>query len=291
MRTGLMRRSIVLALGAAAAATTAAGCQTLPSLGANGLLHPARHRLDASQRAAAPAVVYQAGAVALAGWRLPASGPRRGTIVYLHGVADNRAGAVGVAARFNPRGFDVVAYDSRAHGDSGGDVCTYGYYEKRDLQRVLDVLDSGPFILIGSSLGAAVALQTAAEDARISAVVAAEAFSDLATVARERAPWFFTRGSIRRALDLAERTGNFKIDEVSPAAAAGRISIPVLLIHGARDGETPPIHSQRIFDALRGPRRLSIVDGAGHNQSLHASWPEIERWIDEVIAPLASAVR
>jgi pimeloyl-ACP methyl ester carboxylesterase len=134
-------------------------------------------------------------------------------------------------------------------------------------------------------------LQTAAEDARISAVVAAEAFSDLATVARERAPWFFTRGSIRRALDLAERTGNFKIDEVSPAAAAGRISIPVLLIHGARDGETPPIHSQRIFDALRGPRRLSIVDGAGHNQSLHASWPEIERWIDEVIAPLASAVR
>jgi uncharacterized protein len=288
---GLIGRSIALALCTAAAAATAVGCRTLPSLGANGLLHPARHRLDASQRAAAPPVVYQADAIQLAGWRLPANAARRGTIVYLHGVADNRAGALGVAARFNPRGFDVVAYDSRAHGDSGGDVCTYGYYEKRDLRRVLDVLGAGPFVLVGSSLGAAVALQTAAEDARVSAVVAAEAFSDLATVARERAPWFFTRGSIRRAFEIAEQTGGFTIDEVNPAAAARRITIPVFLLHGARDHETPPAHSHRIFDALRGPRRLSIVDGAGHNQSLHASWPEIERWIDEVIDPVATAVR
>jgi hypothetical protein len=60
-------------------------------------------------------------------------------------------------------------------------------------------------VLLGASLGAAVALQEAAEDPRVSAVVAAETFSDLRIVAAERAPFFFTRGIIGKALKLAEQ--------------------------------------------------------------------------------------
>ena len=99
--------------------------------------------------------------------------------------------------------------------------------------RVIDQVGSGPVVVIGSSLGAAVGLQAAAEDPRISAVVAAESFSDLKTVATERAPWFFTDGAIRRSFALAERLGRFRVEEVSPVAAAARIHVPVFLIHGA----------------------------------------------------------
>jgi uncharacterized protein len=185
--------------------------------------------------------------------------------------------------RLSARGFDVVAYDSRAHGDSGGEICTYGFYEKRDLHRVIDVLESGPVIVMGSSLGGAVALQAAAEDARISAVIAAESFSDLRTVAAERAPWFFTATTVRQALALAETEGRF--DAVSPRDAARRISVPVLLIHGAVDHKTPPEHSRRIFESLNGRKRLLLVEDAGHNQSLHSSsvWSEIESWIESVL--------
>src|SRR6185436_14421434 len=112
----------------------------------------------------------------------------RGTIVYLHGVADNHSSAAGVIRRFLPRGFLVIAYDSRAHGDSDGAACTYGFYEKADLRRVIDALPPGPVALIGTSLGAAVAVQAAAGDSRVTTVVAAETFSDLRTVATERAP-------------------------------------------------------------------------------------------------------
>ena len=174
-----------------------------------------------------------------------------------------------------------MAYDSRAHGESAGDFCTYGFNEKRDLRRVIDQVESGPVVVIGSSLGAAVGLQAAAEDPRISAVVAAESFSDLKTVATERAPWFFTDGAIRRSFALAERLGHFRVEEVSPVAAAARIHVPVFLIHGADDRETPPEHSRRIFDALGGPKRLLILEGAGHNQSLQPStWAEIENWLE-----------
>jgi pimeloyl-ACP methyl ester carboxylesterase len=95
--------------------------------------------------------------------------------------------------RFRKLGFDVVAYDSRANGESEGDACTYGFHEKEDLREVLNSIEKGPVILLGSSLGAAGALQLAASDQRITAVVAAETFSDLRTVVTERAPFFFTQ--------------------------------------------------------------------------------------------------
>ena len=261
------------------------GCGSLRAAGANGLLHPARRVLDAKLRETHPQVTFAGADVTLAGWKFPARGARRGTVVYLHGIADNRGSGLSAALRLSARGFDVVAYDSRAHGDSGGEICTYGFYEKRDLERVLDALESGPVIVIGSSLGGAVALQAAAEDPRISAVIAAESFSDLRTVATERAPWFFTARTIRQALVLAETQGGFRVDAVSPKDAARRISVPVLLIHGALDHETPPDHSQRIFDSLGGRKRLLLVQGAGHNQSLQPSsvWSEIDSWIDSVL--------
>jgi pimeloyl-ACP methyl ester carboxylesterase len=57
--------------------------------------------------------------------------------------------------------------------------------------------------------------------------------------------------------------------------------VPVLLIHGAADRETPPAHSQRIFNVLNSPKRLLLVPGAGHNDVLAGPevWQEIESWI------------
>lgn len=204
--------------------------------------------------------------------------------MYLHGIADNRASSAGVVRRYRGRGFDVIAYDNRAHGDSDGEVCTYGYYEKEDLKHVIEGARAAPIFLVGTSLGAAVALQTAADDPRVSGVVAAEVFSDLRTVARERTPFFLPEHVIRKAFKIAEQRGRFEIDAVSPADAARRIRVPVLLIHGARDAQTRPEHSQRVYDALTGPKRLILVDGAGHNHSLSggAVWNEIDQWIEDV---------
>jgi dipeptidyl aminopeptidase/acylaminoacyl peptidase len=73
---------------------------------------------------------------------------------------------------------------------------------------------------------------------------------------------------------------------VSALAAAAKITVPVFLIHGDADVETPPNHSRRVFAALRGPKRLLLVPGAPHNGSLRSEvWDEIERWIDTVVPP------
>lgn len=218
--------------------------------------------------------------VALKGWLFRAVGERRGTIVYLHGVADNRASVKGVAQRYVPRGYAVLAYDSRAHGDSTGDACTYGYYEKYDLTKAIDFLKAPAVSVIGVSLGAAVAIQAAVDDPRVTSVVGISTFSDLRTVASERAPFFASSGNIRDALALAETKGHFVVDEVSPVKAAARLSIPVLLIHGAEDHETPPAHSERVFKALAGPKRLILLPKTGHGVGLdEPTWKIIDDWV------------
>jgi pimeloyl-ACP methyl ester carboxylesterase len=281
MARSLSRSLVAVGVVVAAAAGTWGNHVAIPAWGANALLHPGRRILEPAVAARYETVRFTGDGVDLEGWRVPALGPRRGTVVYLHGVADNRGSALG-AVRLTRRGFDLVAYDSRGHGGSGGDACTYGFYERRDLRKVIDTLPAEAVVLMGTSLGGAIALQAAAEDSRIRAVVALESFSDLATVAAERAPAVMTRGAIRRALAIAERIGRFQVAEVSPADAARRLTIPVLLVHGESDRETPPSHSERIFEALAGPKRLLLVPAAGHNQSLNAStWAEVERWIDE----------
>jgi fermentation-respiration switch protein FrsA (DUF1100 family) len=104
-------------------------------------------------------------------------------------------------------------------------------------------------------------------------------------VATERAPFFFTSRIITRAFQLAEVQAGFQADAVSPMTAAAEIRIPVLLIHGAADTETPPEHSRRVLAALAGPKRLILVPGARHNEALRDSWGEVERWLEETLSP------
>src|SRR5262245_29604210 len=206
--------ALVVVIGLTAAGVAVLWSQ-LPGIGAGGLLHPSRRPMTATAPPTCIDSTFDGAGVTISGWRCRQAGDTRGTIVYLHGIADNRAGAGGpgsVIQRFGSRGFDVIAYDSRAHGNSGGDTCTYGFFEKEDLRRVIDQAARGPVVLIGTSLGAAVALQEAAGDPRVRAVIAAESFSDLRTVAIERAPRFFTRGTIDRAFALAEQQGHFQVD-------------------------------------------------------------------------------
>jgi len=283
-----MRKRVTIAISIlillAAVGVTIAQSQ-LPMIGASALLYPSRRP---SLRPAPEHCVERAFdgvGVRLSGWICTADAvTNKPTVIYLHGIADNRDSSVSVIDRFLARGFNVIAYDSRRHGRSEGDRCTYGFFEKQDLKLVLDQAGVDRAILIGHSLGAAVALQAAGIDPRVTAVVAASTFSDLRTIATERAPFVFTASSIDAAFARVEHDGQFVVDEANPVSAAAALTIPVFIIHGALDRETLPAHSTRVYEALRGTKKLLIVPDAGHNDVLRSDvWLEIERWIDATL--------
>src|SRR5262249_3224266 len=45
----------------------------------------------------------------------------------------------------------------------------------------------------------------------------------------------------------------------------GRVSCPVLVMHGVEDGIVPIAHGRRLFDAAPDPKRFLWAEGAGHN--------------------------
>jgi uncharacterized protein len=260
------------------------GCMP-PSWASGSVLYPSRRPVKKSPLLDHRDVELQVDDMQLKGWLFPATGARRGTVIYLHGFSENRSQSLDVVPHLVSQGLDVLAYDSRGHGESEGETCTYGYHERGDVLRAIDSLEPGPVVLMGISLGAAVALQAAAEDPRVTAVVALATFSDLETIVAERAPWFASQGNVSRTLEQVESKGAFPVAEASPVAAAAEIQAPVLLIHGADDRKIHPAHSQLVYDALTSRKRLIVIPGARHLVLLDdALWREIDDWIDLALA-------
>jgi pimeloyl-ACP methyl ester carboxylesterase len=240
--------------------------------------------------------------------RTPATAPTsqpitpRGTIFMLHGLQESQEGGAYVVYRemLVHAGYRCVQVDLRGHGRSTGDYVTYGAKESRDLVKVLITMKSAKMIagdagVIGASYGASVAIQWAAIDPRIKAVVAMEPFATLNDAAVDAAPAVlgsFQRTLTNRSLLLAvERGGElarFRPDDASPLAAIARASQPVLLIHSRDDELVPVQHSLRLHDAAPDHSKLILVDHQSHFTMWFESINLIRKsaidWLDEYVA-------
>lgn len=226
--------------------------------------------------------------VELRGWKIGADKSGGDWVLLFHGVADNRTGALGAAELLLRHAFNIVMMDSRAHGLSGGDMATYGWKKRYDTVAIVDALYATENVrhlfALGVSMGAAIALQSAAVEPRIEAVVAEDPFRDLREVSYDYAglrTWpllgkTFFRPAAIMAMYSISKEGGFSVDEVSPEKAVAERPFPVLLICGPRDTTIPCRHSERIYKAARGPRELWNVQGAGHASALGQDPAEYE---------------
>lgn len=278
-------------------------------LAASMILHPLRLGLEARAETAdyaTPAdlrrayadLEVQSGDVTIRGWLVRKSGdsmrgapsvpdrttgmlspdfsPSARAVILIHGLGDNRVGMLPYAAALDGLDANLVLIDLRAHGESGGDALTYGVRERGDVKAVIDWLIErdlarpGRIALVGISLGGSVALQTAADDRRVAAVVTDGAFARLRPTinryARQR--YVVTQTIAPLGILLAERRARFTVWDASPLTSAGRIACPVLLIHGGDDPVIPPSHARDLEAALAGPKELWVIPGAGHCQGL-----------------------
>ena len=252
------------------------------------LLRPKRRRADYYRSMGAPAHPDDLGlpseslligtddGLTLNAWLIPGVEPVRGTILYLHGVGDCRIDGLRAAKLFHDHHYTSVLFDSRRHGESGGRFCTYGYYEKIDVMRVIDqVLKRSPgprpqVGLFGTSMGAAVALQAAAIDPRIAAVAAENSFATLRSIFDDyqkrmiKLPFHYLRNLV---IVRSEFLADFKASDVSPLDAVGRIRIPLLIAYSEHDVRIRPGYSRQIYAAARGPKTLLPIANAQHNNT------------------------
>jgi alpha-beta hydrolase superfamily lysophospholipase len=112
----------------------------------------------------------------LKGWKVCPPAPNGDWVLLYHGVSDNRTGVIGHAEFLLRHGYCVVMMDSRDHGESGGDMATYGWKERYDTVAITNALYASEKVrhlyALGVSMGGAIALPSAAVEAPLGGVVA-----------------------------------------------------------------------------------------------------------------------
>jgi uncharacterized protein len=199
--------------------------------------------------------------VRLAGWFTPRPGAP--AIVLLHGYPAEKADLLPIATVLAHE-FATLLMDQRYFGDSEGRATTLGLCERRDLERVVDFLESRgvPAVgVFGFSLGGAVGLLAAAEDPRIRAVAAYASFADLKALGRDLYAWMWlARYPFVEAMLLWSRlVFGADLSRPTPAAAAARVQVPVLLVHSRTDEQIPFRHAEQLRAALAANRRAEFL--------------------------------
>ncbi len=241
-------------------------------------------------------------------WR-PAGAPSRGVIASVHGLGDHTALYDVVFDHFARRGWAVHGFDLRGNGRSPGrrgHVDAWSLY-RDDLRCFIDYVrqsESGPLVLLGTSLGGAIVLDYALHHPEHLAGVAAAS----PALGRPNVPgWMLLLGrilsrlwptfSLETGFDLSgisrdtaalERiTGDRLFHRMASArlstelAAAGErvragardFRVPLLLLHGSADRLVPP-DATRSFAALADPHLVEYHEYPG---AYHALFADIDR--------------
>jgi alpha-beta hydrolase superfamily lysophospholipase len=244
--------------------------------------------------------VRAADGVLLRGWKVRSAKPTGNWVLVFHGVADNRVGVVGQAEILLRAGYGVVMMDARAHGASDGPMATYGWLERDDSKAIVEALERAEhpqhLFALGESMGAGIALQSAAVEPRIEAVVAEASFASLREAAYDYAG--LQRYPLLGMTLLApgawtmiyhgELAAGFPAGEVSPEKAVATRAFPVLLICDAGDTVLPCRHTKKIYAAARGPKQMWEVPRAFHTAALGYEPTEFRRRVLEFFSTYAA---
>lgn len=232
----------------------------------------------------------------LRGWLIHAERPTGRTLVVVPGIDSNRlVGGITLALAEDlvAEGFDVLAFDLRAQGESDGDTLSFGAREQDDILGAVAIArerGARHVAVLGSSMGAAAAILAAARTTDIEALVLDSAFADWeVTLRRElRSAWHLPGPLVDYVVFLYEVLSGTDPGSVSPAdaipALAGR---PMLFVSGADDAAVNPADGAAMAAAAGPAAEYVRVPGAAHVGAFEA---DPGTYTDRVRAFLAAAV-
>ena len=210
-----------------------------------------------------PVTIATSDGETLRGWWVPAmplggtdAAPALGTIIVFNGNAGNRGYRAELALRLRARGLNVLLFDYRGYGGSTGRPSEGGLAEDARAIRTYTLsrpgVDSSRVVYFGESLGAAVAIELAA-GAPPAALVLRSPFTSLGDVGQLHYPFLPVKRLLRDRFPSLERMP--------------RIACPVVVVAGSNDSIIPIAQSRAIFDAARGPKSWTVIEGADHNDA------------------------
>ncbi len=154
----------------------------------------------------------------------------------------------------NQHRLSILVFDYRGYGRSTGITCEAGILRDAAAARDWLARENGirpcDVVLIGRSLGGAVAVDLAARDGA-RGLILESTFSSLPDVARQHAAWLFPDWNMTQRLNSREKMKQY--------------TGPLLQSHGDSDRLIPLLLGEELFAAAPGPKQFVVVPGGTHN--------------------------
>jgi alpha-beta hydrolase superfamily lysophospholipase len=189
-------------------------------------------------------------------------------------------------------GYRCVAFDHRAHGESGGKRTSFGFHERRDVVAVLDYVrqkwPGQPRAALGVSMGAAAICFAAKQLQGVDALILESCYVDIGSAFANRLkngfPNWYKRLS-RGVVWVSERRLGLRLSDLVPANHIGDLApASVLLLTGSEDPHAPPAEARQLYERCRGPCEIWIVPGAGHRDIVETGGSLYRRHILDFLA-------
>jgi len=187
----------------------------------------------------------------------------KGTIILLHGIRAYKEHFIKLSKELAKNGYQSVAMDSRAHGESSGTHCTFGVKEKKDISTLITILleqekANDNIGVWGQSLGGAIALQAMGMDKRIKFGIIESTFSDFGIIANDYFKYhigFSVRPFTNYLVDRAGKIADFSPDEAKPVDFCTKINQPILIVHGTEDRRINIGYGKENFKAIKSEQK------------------------------------
>jgi uncharacterized protein len=211
--------------------------------------------------------------IELQGWYVPS---RNGAaIIAQHGYISNRTVMLNIASILNKHGYGVIMVDLRAHGESGGELTTFGKLEQLDVDAAYQYLltredvDPDKIGAFGNSLGGATLIMYASRNKNIKAIASQSAFAEIKGSLAMKIKEHTGVPPLPIAIDLvvffSEQHTGFKAEEIRVIDYIDDLSPrPIFLMHGGEDQDSPPDSGHRLYNAANEPRELWYEPNQGH---------------------------
>ena len=199
----------------------------------------------------------------LHGWFVPHEDPI-GVALFCHGNGGNITLHANTLRMLSARhGLSVLTFDYRGYGRSEGEPSEEGILQDARAARAWLAQRTGvppsEVIMVGESLGGAVAIDLAVRDGS-KALILASTFTSLPEVGAHHVPWLLPRWNMTMWLNSLRKIPHYKG--------------PILISHGDADKVVPFAHGERLFAAATGEKYFFRSPGAGHNDPLPEEYHE-----------------
>ena len=198
-------------------------------------------------------------------WYLPAKENARGTILHLHGNAENISTHIGGVYWLPQKAYNVFLLDYPGYGKSEGSASTPSALDsiEQSIKYLVERNDS--LIVFGQSLGASLAIHAVANSAyrkHIKALILESPFASYRQIVREKISNIWLLWPFQWPLSLLVS------DTFSPEKGIAQISpIPLLIVHSQVDKIVPIHHGLQLFKHAKEPKEFWKLDHAPHIQA------------------------